>query len=248
MPGATVAELSNVSVSFGSVTALVDVNLSIGVDERVILVGQSGSGKTTLLNLLSGLVTPSTGSVSVFGQRLDTLTGRALRRHRSLVGVVGQQLDLALPLRVVHNVNAGLLGRWSTAAAVASLIRPAGSDSVLEVLDKVGLADRYDARTADLSGGERQRVAVARILRQGPKLVLADEPTSSVDPRLADDVMSLLSPPSSGGWTSIVSVHDPQLGQRHGDRVVGLRAGRVMFDLPADQVDEGALAELYHRQ
>ena len=226
------------------------MSLRVPVGERVALVGPSGAGKTTLLALMAGLVPPTDGSVAVFGAALSDVSGRALRRHRARVGLVGQHLDLALALRVVHNVNAGRLGRWSTPAALGSLLRPAGRGEVVEVLDAVGLGDRVEARTGDLSGGERQRVAVARVLRQRPDLLLADEPTSSVDPAISDRVMGLLASPGAVGVdgtprTVVVSAHDPQLARRHVDRLIGLLAGRVVFDRPANEVTDDELTALY---
>ncbi len=235
-----------ITVSYGSLVALDAVDVSVSTGERVALVGPSGSGKTTLLNVISGLVEPDAGSVAVLGSELDALAGRSLRRHRSRVGIVGQGLDLAPTLRVLHNVNAGLLGNWSVIAALASLVRPAGRSEVTAALDRVGLGDRADARTEDLSGGERQRVAVARVLRQHPELVLADEPTSSVDPRLSDVVMAQLTGGETGErWASIISAHDPDLARRHADRLIGLRSGAVVFDLPSTEVTDRTLSELY---
>lgn len=249
---APVVELTGVSVSFGqspaaATTVLVDVDLRIGAGERVALVGASGAGKTTLLAVLSGLVQPSAGSVSVLGLDPGRINGRALRAHRSRLGVVSQHLDMALPLRVIHNVNAGRLGRWSTASSLWSLLRPAGRVEATQVLDRVGLADRLLTTTDTLSGGERQRVAVARVLRQQPDLVLADEPTSSVDPRLADEVMGLLcgSTNTPSGWTTVVSVHEPALARRHADRMVGLRGGRIVFDRSPNHVSDADLVDLY---
>lgn len=218
-----------------------------------MLVGPSGAGKSTLLGVLLGLIEVTEGSVEVLGTRLEGLTGRPLRTHRSNVGSVGQDPELAGRLAVVHNVNAGRLGRWRTPVALASLVRARGRDDVAEVLTTVGLSDKLFARTDTLSGGERQRVAVARVLHQQPRLILADEPTSSVDPRLSDDIMGLLCVPAPSGQaagagerpTVVASVHEPDLARRHGTRIVGLREGEIFFDSTAEGVDDDALTELY---
>ena len=242
-----ILDLQAVTVRYGDKTVLAGVDLEVGPGERVALVGSSGAGKTTLLSVLWGAVEPTDGRAEVLGFDLGSRSaGRRLRAHRRRIGTVSQQLDLALSLRVVHNVNAGQLGQWSTPAAVWSLVRPRGRHEVAQVLGRVGLEDRLTSPTGALSGGERQRVAVARILHQGPELVLADEPTSSVDPRLSDEIMGLLCAPNgSAPWTTVVSVHDPELARRHATRLVGLRAGQVVFDAPPGEVSDAALAELY---
>ncbi|MEO1058846.1 MAG: ATP-binding cassette domain-containing protein, partial [Actinomycetota bacterium] len=223
-----------------------NVSLTVHPGERVALLGSSGSGKSSLLDVIGGRLAPSDGAVQALGHvPFDALRARASRRSFGRqVGMVRQHGDLVLSVRVVHNVNAGLLGTWSTWAALWSLIRPTGRNTVRATLDRVGLADRIDAITGDLSGGERQRVAVARVLRQAPPLVLADEPTSSVDPTLADTVLGALAD-HHAERTLVVSVHDPALARRHADRLIGLRAGRVVFDAPPAAVTSDALGELY---
>ena len=110
----------------------------------------------------------------------------------------------------------------------------------------MGLDDRIDARTGDLSGGEQQRVAVARSLLQQPQLLLADEPTSSVDPELANQVMALICDRETP-WATVVSVHDPDLALRHADRIVALANGSIVFDRPVGDVVESDISELYER-
>jgi phosphonate transport system ATP-binding protein len=245
-------ELAGVTVRYdrgvapGAAPALDRVDLMVGEGERVALLGASGAGKSTLLAVAGGLVAPGEGSVSVLGTDPTVPSplrpGARSRVQRSRVGLISQQLDLVLPLRVVHNVNAGRLGRWSTLAALWSLVVPRARHEVVEALDRVDLGDRFWSRTDELSGGERQRVAVARVLHQRPDLVLGDEPTSSVDPHLADRIMGLL---VDGPWTTVVSVHDPELARRHATRLVGLREGRIVFDAAPSAVSDDDLARLY---
>ena len=143
-------------------------------------------------------------------------------------------------------MNGGRLGSWSTPTAIASLVRPRERDRVTEVLTGVGLADRIDARTGDLSGGEQQRVAIARALLQRPQLLLADEPTSSVDPELSNQMMALLCD-RDAPWTAVISVHDPDLALRHVDRIIAMNDGSIMFDRPVSEVDPASLGALYER-
>ncbi len=240
--------LRGVSVVHGNGTAaLHDVDLEIRTGERVALVGPSGAGKSTLLALIDGRLrfgeATITGEVEVLGQRPAELKGRAARRHGRRVAAVPQHHDTVGSLKVIHNVNAGRLGAWSTPAALASLLwRPAGRDGAVAALEAVGLEpDVAEVRADELSGGQRQRVAVARALRQDADLITADEPVASVDPALAATVLDAL----TGGWTTIVSLHQPDMARRFAERMVGLDAGRIVFDLPAAEVDDERLARLY---
>ena len=237
-------------VDGGVVRALDGVDLDVRVGERVALLGSSGAGKSTMLDAVAGIVPVTAGTIEVLGRPIADLGGRALRRHRADVGVVRQAHGLPGALRVVHNVNAGRLGSWSAARALASLVVPIGRAEVDEALEQVGLAGLADRRTGDLSGGQQQRVAVARLLLQNPRLAVADEPVSAVDPRLGSDVVALLCPTRSrsGGSTErtvLLSLHDPDLARGHVDRIIGLREGRAVFDLPADAVDDALLTTLY---
>lgn len=227
-----------------SVRALDSVDLIVGVGERVALLGESGAGKSTLLDVVAGLTAPTSGSVEVLGHRIGELRDRRLRRHRSEVGVVRQQPGLPESLRVVHNVNAGRLGSWSTWQALSSLVRPRDRAAVDRALSQVDLAGLADRQTGDLSGGQQQRVAVARALIEPRRLLLADEPVSAVDPKLSDDVLRLICG-ADGDPAVLVSLHDPALARDHVDRVVGVREGRVVFDLAVTDVSDRRLDELY---
>lgn len=233
-----------VGSSRSSVRALDQVDLTIEAGERIALLGESGAGKSTMIDVIAGLTEPTTGTVEVLGRPLAGLGGRALRSHRSSVGVVRQQHGLPERLRVVHNVNSGRLGSWSTWRAVTSLVRPRGRSDVEAALARVGLDGLADRSTGDLSGGQQQRVAVARALIEPRRLLLADEPVSAVDPKLSEDVLALLCA-AEGNPTVVVSLHDPALARRHVDRVVGLRDGVVVFDLAVEDVSGRHLDELY---
>jgi phosphonate transport system ATP-binding protein len=233
-------------VRYGRRTALAGVSLTVRAGERVAVLGPSGAGKSTLLGVLAGVVRPTSGRVRVLGGDLGTLRPAELRRMRSRIGAVHQQLHLVGPLRVVHNVNAGRLGRWSGLRALCSLARPQGLAEARAALHLVGLADRLHDRTDTLSGGQQQRVALARLIAQAPDLILADEPVSALDPALAEEVMELLATVLTGhGRTLVAGLHDAASARRWCDRVIGLAGGAVVFDLPSGQVTPDRTAALY---
>ena len=238
--------LTGVSVAYAGRPALTGIDLTVRAGERVALVGPSGAGKSTLLAVCGGSLRPDVGDVEVLGERLTGLSAGSLREVRRRVGVIHQRLHLVGQLRVVHNVNAGHLGRWSTWQALTSLVRPRQLQMAREALDRTGIAHTLFARTDELSGGEQQRVALARVLVQDPDLVLADEPVSSLDPARADEVMRLLCQTvATPARTLLVSLHDFDLAVRRCDRVVGIDDGRIRFDLPAAEVDSGLRDALY---
>lgn len=242
----SVVALRGVSVSYNGMAALTDVDLHVRAGERVALVGPSGAGKSTLLRLCTGTVRPTEGEVEVLRQPVSRLAAGPLAAVRRRVGTVHQRLHLVGQLRVVHNVNAGHLGQWSMWRALTSLVRPREVEVAREALGRLGIADKLLVRTDRLSGGEQQRVALARVLVQNPDLILADEPVSSLDPMRADEVMRLLCETlTTPDRALLVSLHDFDLAVRRCDRVVGLRQGRIIFDLPASEIDDRLHHQLY---
>ena len=254
-PGAPVVQLRGAGRRFGSHEALRELDLTIHAGERVAVLGTSGAGKSTLLALLGGSLEPTTGTVEAFGEDLAGLPAARRRHLQRRIGSVSQHLALIEQVRVLHNVNAGRLGQWSTARALASLIWPRSLDVVRDALDRVDLGWALHERTERLSGGERQRVAIARLLVQSPELVVADEPVSSLDPVRAAGILGLLgttsattassSTASTPVRTLVVSLHQPALAREHCTRVVGLREGRIVLDRPAAEVQDSALHDLY---
>lgn len=254
---APAVRLSEVTVTYPSGTRALDrVDLDIEPGERVALVGRSGAGKSTLLNVINGraLIDGARlhGTVDVLGLDPRQARGRAGRRHAARVGTIRQDHDLVGPMLVVHNVNAGRLARWSTWRAARSLVRPVERDDVASILRQVGLeSDLLSARVDELSGGQRQRVAVARVLRQRPELVLADEPVASLDPALSEVVLDLLvagwRPESTidGPTTAVVSLHQPDYARRFATRVIGVRDGRIEFDVAVAQLTDELLSRVY---
>ncbi|MDJ0522480.1 MAG: phosphonate ABC transporter ATP-binding protein [Planctomycetota bacterium] len=243
--------LDGVSVRFGTTAALSDVNLHIEAGEAVALVGPSGAGKSTLLRLLNGTVRPTSGRVYVDGDALASLSRAGLKRTRAAIGFVHQDLSLVPNLRVVQNVMAGRLGRQGFLSSARSMLLPRQAEArrAYELLERVGIPEKLYARTDTLSGGQQQRVAVARALYQQPVALLADEPVSSVDPARARDTVELLTRISrEEGLTLVMSIHNLELARECFPRLVGLRAGRLVFDESAGEVGEDEFHALYDLQ
>lgn len=239
-----VVRLSAAGRRFSGHDALVDVELTVRPGERVAVLGPSGAGKSTLLALLNGALPATSGTVDVLGEDLGALSPGRRRVVQRRIGLVSQRLDLIDQVRVLHNVNAGRLGRWPTWRALASLTLARPDAEVLEALERVGLGWAASERTERLSGGERQRVAIARLLVQRPELVLADEPVSSLDPGRAAEILGLLQVAAAGS-ALVVSLHQPELAKEHCTRALGLLDGRLVFDLPTDELDPARLHALY---
>lgn len=245
-PSEPIFELRNVSQRFGALPALSDINLRIIAGERVALAGPSGAGKSTLIKLLNGTLLPTAGEVWALGHNLADLSPRALRRVQRQIGTVYQQFHLVDSLRVIHNVNAGHLGRWSFLKSVLSLVWPLEVESAAQALAQVGIPEKIYARTDQLSGGEQQRVAIARVLLQQPRAILADEPVASLDPERGREIMDLLRRLSQETRKTLVaSLHQVDFARSHCERFVGLRQGRMLFDAPANAVTPDMVAALY---
>ncbi len=239
-------ELDGIGKVFGDGTAaLADVSLTVGRGELIAFIGPSGAGKTTLFRILNLTLRPTGGRVRFDGRDVAALSDAALRQARTRIGTIYQQQNLVGRLRVVHNVLAGNLGRWSAVQALASLALPRVAPAE-RALAQVGIQEKLWARTDELSGGQQQRVAIARVLVQDPDVILADEPVSSVDPSLAASIVRLLRDLSaSADKTLCMNLHSVELALACFPRIVGIRDGRVQFDLAPDKVTDELLGELY---
>ncbi|MBW4515785.1 MAG: phosphonate ABC transporter ATP-binding protein [Timaviella obliquedivisa GSE-PSE-MK23-08B] len=249
MNAAPLFELKQVSHQFGNLQALKGVDLQIFSGDRVALVGSSGAGKSTLIRLLNGTLRPTEGEVWALGRNLNQLKPTRLRQVQQQIGTVYQQFHLVDNLRVIHNVNAGHLGRWSLFKALVSLLVPLEVETATQALAQVGISEKLYARTRDLSGGQQQRVAIARVLVQNPLAILADEPIASLDPTLSREVMDLLRLLcQQAGRSLVVSLHDVDFAQSHCDRIIGLQQGAIVFDCLSQEVSSTMLKDLYGGQ
>ena len=238
--------LNAVTKQIGDKFLLRDLSLQIAPGELVALIGPSGAGKTTLLRLCAGVLWPSSGNVTVLGQETGKLAGRRLRRLRTQVGFLYQSDNLVPGLRVAHNVLMGRLGHWSLLRSLWSLLRPQELERAHAALQRVELGDRLWALPGQLSGGEQQRVAIARLLLQDPRVVLADEPVSALDLRLGRDVIRLLTGIARERQaTMLVSLHSLELLGEGFDRVVALRDGQLLWQGPPTALSRQLLREVY---
>ena len=222
------------------------IGLEIHRGERVALIGPSGAGKTTLFRMLNCTLRPTSGKLWINGDEAGSLHGKRLREARRRIGTIYQQHNLVPRLRVIHNVLSGNLGRWSTPRSLMSLMRPQDGESAYNALRQVGIGEKIFSRTDELSGGQQQRVAIARVLIQDPEVILADEPVSSVDPSLASTIVKLLIEISQNTHkTLLINLHSVDLALAYFPRVIGMKKGIALFDLPPDKISDSLLEDLY---
>ncbi|MEO0823493.1 MAG: ATP-binding cassette domain-containing protein [Pseudomonadota bacterium] len=225
--------------------AIERMSLVVPAGESVALLGPSGAGKTTLLALLDGRLRGWRGRVSVLGAPLEP-DQPPPRARRSDTGFVFQEFALVERASVLRNVLNGRLGRMPALRALLGPPTLQDAEVARAALADCGIADLADRRVDSLSGGQRQRVAIARCLAQEPRLILADEPVSNLDPSRAAEILTLLSGVARSRHATVVfSSHQPDLARRFAERTVGMRDGRVVFDLPVSELDEDAAANLY---
>ena len=226
--------------------ALSDVSFTVPKGQLVGLIGPSGAGKSTLIRCINRLVEPSSGSIRLGGRELTGLGVRELRAQRRRIGMVFQEYALVERLSVMEDVLSGRLGYVSFWASLTRRFPPADIQRAYRLLDRVGLLAHADKRADALSGGQRQRVGIARALAQEPELLLVDEPTASLDPKTSRQIMQLLTEIcAESGLPAIVNIHDVPLTQQFMQRIIGLQAGRVVFDGTPAQLTAEALTAIY---
>jgi phosphonate transport system ATP-binding protein len=222
------------------------IDLAIEPEGITAIIGPSGTGKSTLIRCINRLVEPTSGEILLHGEDLAKLRGRALRLARRRIAMVFQEYNLVERLSVMENVLSGRLGHvplWR-----AWLRRyPAGDVArAFALLDAVGLPEHATRRADALSGGQRQRVGIARALMQQPELLLADEPTSSLDPKTGFEIMELLARlTGEAGVPVIINIHNVELAKRFARRIIGMADGAVIFDGPPEALEPGHLQQIY---
>ena len=230
------------------VKALDDVNLEIEQGEFVAVIGLSGAGKSTLIRTVNKMIDITNGKLTVNGIDVSSLKGKELRKFRRKIGMVFQSFNLVNRTSVLNNVLSARVPDMSFFRTLFGLFSKEDKVQALEALDKVGILDKAYIRADQLSGGQMQRVALARTLAQNPEIILADEPVASLDPVMADVVMEDFKRINKEmNITIVINIHHVDLALQYADRVVGIRAGKIVFDGKTKDVDRDKLKFIYGR-
>ena len=229
--------------------ALKNISLEINQGEFVAIIGLSGAGKSTLLRTINRMHDISEGSLTVNGQEINDLAGKDLRKFRRKIGMVFQSFNLVTRTTVVNNVLTSRVPDMPLWKSIIGLYSKEDKVIALEALDKVGILDKDYVRSDQLSGGQQQRVALARTLAQKPEIILADEPVAALDPITAKQVMDDFKKINKElNMSVLINIHHVDLALKYADRVIGIKAGEIVYDGPATKVDSEVLKQIYGRE
>ncbi len=238
-------KIASVSRRFGTKLAVSDVNLEIPQGQMVGIIGRSGAGKSTLLRMINRLADVSSGYIEYNGVKVSALRGGELRAWQRDCAMIFQQFNLVPRLDVITNV---MLGRLNGRNPVLNLLQLFSVDEqmhALKALERLDIASTAMQWAQTLSGGQQQRVAIARALMQNPRMILADEPIASLDPRNAQIVMDSLRDINADGITVITNLHTLDTARAYCERIIGMAAGKVVFDGTPDELTGDVARTIY---
>ena len=239
-------EIRKLAKVFGGFHALRGIDLSVEQGEFVSIIGPSGAGKSTFLRCINSMIVPSGGTVRVGDTEVTKLHGSRLFEHRARIGFIFQQFNLVKNLTVLENVLVGRTVYNPLWRVLTGLWTMEDLKIAERFITEVGLRDKIHTRADNLSGGQQQRVAIARAMAQQPKLILADEPMASLDPKLSNVILGLLKKfNEEQGITVIVNLHVLELARRYSNRIVALKAGKLAFDGAPGELTRDALDGIY---
>ena len=239
-------QVSGLVKHFQETHAVDQVSFDVAAGEFVAILGRSGAGKTTLFRCLTGLAQPDAGEICMNRRPLHAIRGRQLREARREIGLVFQQFNLVRRLTAIENVLAGRLGYTATWRVLLRRFTAADRQFALASLDRVGLLAQAYQRADSLSGGQQQRVAIARVLAQQSRFIIADEPVASLDPESANSVLTILKSIAQERKIAVLcSLHQVDLALTFADRILGMQHGRLVVDLPVDQFGSAAETKIY---
>ena len=226
--------------------ALKDIDLEVPAGQVLALIGPSGAGKSTLIRCVNRLVEPTSGSIELDSKDITRASGSRLRQARRQIGMIFQNYALVERLSVMENVLSGRLAYVGFWRSYFRKFPQSDIKQAFELLERVGLESMLDKRGDTLSGGQKQRVGIARALMQNPKLLLVDEPTASLDPKTSRQIMRLICELcQEQNLATIINIHDVALAQQFVHRVVGLRAGEIVYDGTPDGLTPEILTTIY---
>lgn len=239
-------KLTNITRRFGTNIAVNNCCLKIPAGQMVGIIGRSGAGKSTLLRMINRLVDPSSGNISYGKETVSGLKGSALRNWQHSCAMIFQQFNLVPRLDVLTNVLLGRLNQRSTFSSLLNLFTRTERAEAIVALERLDIAQTALQKAGTLSGGQQQRVAIARALMQNPKVLLADEPIASLDPRNAQIVMEALKAINEReGITVITNLHTLDTARSYCERIIGMQAGRIVFDGTPDELTEDVARRIY---
>jgi len=225
---------------------LKNISFEVHGTSSVAIIGPSGTGKSTLIRCVNKLIPPTSGNIYISGENITKLKGLKLRQARRKIGMVFQEFNLVERLSVMENVLSGRLGYVAPWRAWLRKYPQEEIDRAFDLLDSIGLVEFARQRADSLSGGQRQRVGIARAIMQEPHVLLADEPTSSLDPKTSVEIMELLLTLSGAqGIPLLINIHDVELAKRFTTRVIGLSKGGIVFDGPPSELTNEHLKVIY---
>lgn len=226
--------------------AVKNISLDIKKGESLVIIGSSGSGKSTLLNCINRMIEPSAGSIFIGDEDIINCSIHKAIRIRGRIGMIFQNFNLLERETVLKNVLNGRLRFNTTLNTLLGRFSEEDYRIARYNLRRVGLEQYESERVSNLSGGQKQRVAIARALSQKPEVILADEPVSSLDPKLMKEVMDLLKKIcEEEGITLITSLHFLEFAKHYGSRIIGIRAGEIIFDGKPCDLTEKDIVDIY---
>ena len=244
----SILEVKDLSASYSSSgpEILKGISFDVAENDFLAIIGPSGAGKSTLIRCINRLVEPTSGQIYFHGQDITKLSLRGLRNIRRGIGMIFQEFNLIDRMSVMDNLLSGRLGFTGNMRTLFKAFKRQDIDSALKLLERVGLSDQVDKRADELSGGQRQRVGIARALMQNPKLLLLDEPTSSLDPKISREIMNLVKEMAFElKVPCLCNIHDVQLAMDFCNKIIGIQEGTKMFEGTPESLNEEKLQEIY---
>ena len=236
----------NLTYQKGGPQVLFDISFSVSKSDFYAIIGPSGAGKSSLIRCINKLADANNGNVLFKGENITKLSGKKLRSVRRKIGMIFQEFNLIDRMSVIDNVLTGRLGYMNTFTSLFRMFDKKDISRAIALIEKVGLGDFANKRVDQLSGGQRQRVGIARALMQEPEIMLVDEPTSSLDPKIAIEMMELIKGIADELKIPVLcNIHNIDLAKQFANRILGLQDGKKKFDDTTDKLTHEVLQDLY---